>query len=157
MHSLILLVWFTLCAAQDLRQREIANSLTLGGSALALFYLLWSGNTWLGATAEQGGWAFLLALLLTMPGYATARLGAGDVKLLIALALASDSRYLLGTLIGAGVSSLLWLWLGPRLWSRLGKRRRQLLQHLEPQASEKQPFAPFLWIGLLCTTVSLHS
>ncbi len=84
MHSLILLVWFTLCAAQDLRQREIANSLTLGGSALALFYLLWSGNTWLGATAEQGGWAFLLALLLTLPGYATARLGREQPALAVA-------------------------------------------------------------------------
>lgn len=156
MHSLILLAWFTLCAAQDLRQREIANSLTLGGAALALAYLLWSGNTWLGATAEQGGWAFVLALLLTLPGYVTARLGAGDVKLLIALALASDSRYLLGTVIGAGVGSLLWLWFGPRLWPKLGKRLRQSLHHLEPTGADKQPFAPFLWAGLLCMTASLH-
>ncbi|QXI29172.1 A24 family peptidase [Pseudomonas vanderleydeniana] len=156
MHSLILLVWFTLCAAQDLRQREIANSLTLGGSALALFYMLWSGNTWLGATAEQGGWAFLLALLLTLPGYATARLGAADVKLLIALALASDSRYVLGTVIGAGVASLLWLTLGSRLWPLLGKRPRRMLHQLEPGTSDKQPFAPFLWLGLLCVTASLH-
>ncbi|KPA92649.1 MULTISPECIES: A24 family peptidase [Pseudomonas] len=156
MHSLILLLWFTLCAAQDLRQREIANSLTLGGSALALFYLLWSGTTWLGASAEQGGWAFLLALLLTLPGYVTARLGAGDVKLLIALALASDSRYLLGTVIGAGVASLLWLWLGPRLWPLLGKPLKRMLHNLEPGTSDKQPFAPFLWVGLLCMTTSLH-
>ncbi|MGY2199716.1 prepilin peptidase [Pseudomonas gingeri] len=156
MHSLVLLLWFALCAAQDLRQREIANSLTLGAAVLALAYLLWTGTTWLGATAQQGGWAFLLALLFTLPGYATGRLGAGDVKLLAALALASDSRYLLGTFIGAGVASVLWLWLGPRLWSRLGQRLRHVLRHLEPGLSRKQPFAPFLWIGLFCMTLGIH-
>ena len=59
---------------------------------MALVWLLWSGTTWLGAPAEQGGWAALLALAFTLPGYALRRLGGGDVKLLTALGLATDGR-----------------------------------------------------------------
>ena len=45
-----------------------------------------------------------LALVLTVPGYALGRFGAGDVKLLAALGLASNIEYLLGSLIGAGIA-----------------------------------------------------
>ena len=83
MQLSLLLIWLALCAAQDARQRHIANGLTLGAAVLALAYLLWTGTTWLGAEAVQGGWAFLLALAFTLPGYALRRLGAGDVKLAI--------------------------------------------------------------------------
>jgi hypothetical protein len=61
---------------------------------LAVVYLLWNGSTWLGATAEQGGWAALLALAFTLPGYGMRRLGAGDVKLMTALGLATDGRFM---------------------------------------------------------------
>ncbi|QHF42857.1 prepilin peptidase [Pseudomonas sp. S35] len=146
-HSLLLFVWLALCAVQDIRQRRIANRLTWGGLLLALVYLLWSGSTWLGAPAAEGGWACALALLFTLPGYALGRLGAGDVKLLAALALATDSHYLLGTFIGAGLASAGWLLLAPRLWPLLNQEVRYTLRYLQPQASGKQPFAPFLLAG----------
>lgn len=76
-HSVVILVWLGLCALQDMRQRQIANSLTLGAAFLALIYLVWTGTTWLGAPATDGGWAFAVALLLTLPGYALGRFGAG--------------------------------------------------------------------------------
>ena len=79
-HSAVVLLWLGLCAVQDVRQRLLANRLTLGAALLALIYLVWTGNTWLGASVGQGLWAFFLALLLTLPGYALGRLGAGDVK-----------------------------------------------------------------------------
>jgi len=82
MHFWVLWIWLALCALQDLRQRHIANTLTLGAALLAAGYLLWTGSTWLGAAAAQGGWALLLALLFTLPGYAMGRMGAGDVKLM---------------------------------------------------------------------------
>jgi len=66
MQSLVLLIWLGLCAAQDARQRRIANLLTLGVGALALVYLLYCGTTWMGAAAEQGGWACLVALAFTL-------------------------------------------------------------------------------------------
>ena len=61
MQSFVLLIWLTLCAAQDARERHIANRLTLGVGALALAYLLWSGTTWIGAPAEH--WRFLCPAL----------------------------------------------------------------------------------------------
>ena len=100
------MVWLLVCAIQDARQRLLANRLTLGAALLALVYLLWTGATWLGAPGTEGLWALVLSLLLTLPGYALGRLGAGDVKLLAALALASNTEYLLGAFIGAAVANL---------------------------------------------------
>jgi prepilin peptidase CpaA len=156
MQSFILLIWLTLCAAQDARQRHIANGLTLGVGALAVVYLLWNGTTWLGATAEQGGWAALLALAFTLPGYGLRRLGAGDVKLMTALGLATDGRHVLGVFIGAGLASVCWLLLAPRVWLYIGQGLRSDLRYLEPGLSRKQPFAPFLLVGFLLTLAWLR-
>lgn len=156
MPSLVLLIWLALCALQDIYQRRIANLLTFGAAALALLYLFSTGTTWLGASAEDGGCALLLALLFTLPGYATARLGAGDVKLFAALALATDSRYLLGTFIGAGIASALWVLFAPRLYKLVSQRHRRRLQLLAPQPSEKLPFAPFVLIGFICSLLWIH-
>lgn len=146
-QSLFLFAWLALCAAQDIRQRQIANALTLGAFLLALVYLLWSGTTWLGATPAEGGWAFALAVLFTLPGYALGRLGAADVKLLAALALATNCAYLLGTFIGAGLASATWLLLAPKLWPLMNQGLRNTLHYLGPDQSKKQPFAPFLQVG----------
>jgi prepilin peptidase CpaA len=146
-QSLFLFIWLALCAVQDIRQRQIANALTLGAFLLALFYLLWTGTTWLGATAAEGGWAFALAVLFTLPGYALGRLGAADVKLLAALGLATNGDYLLGTFVGAGLASVAWLLLAPRLWPLMNQGLRDALEYLGPQQSKKQPFAPFLLVG----------
>ncbi|WP_213942196.1 A24 family peptidase [Pseudomonas sp. dw_612] len=156
MQSLVLILWLTLCALQDARERHIANTLTLGAGALALGYLLWTGNTWLGAEAQQGGWAFLLALALTLPGYAMKRMGAGDVKLMTALGLATDGMHLLGAFIGAGVASVLWLLLAPKVWLYMNQRLKHGIRHVNPELSEKQPYAPFVLIGMACTLVWIH-
>ena len=44
-QGLVVFVWLVVCAQQDIRQRQIANRLTLGALLLALVYLLWSGST----------------------------------------------------------------------------------------------------------------
>ena len=93
-QTLVIVLWLGVCAVQDIRQRQIANTLTLGVGLLALIYLLWAGSTWLGAPRSEGGLALALALVLTLPGYALGRFGAGDVKLLAALGLASNIEYL---------------------------------------------------------------
>lgn len=156
MQSFVLLIWLSMCAAQDARERHIANGLTLGAGALALAWLLWSGTTWLGAPAEQGGWAALLALAFTLPGYALRRLGAGDVKLMAALGLATDGRHVLGVFIGAGLASVCWLLLAPRVWLHIGQGLRGRLRYLEPGMSRKQPFAPFLLVGWVLTLAVLR-
>lgn len=151
----VVLLWFTACATQDLLQRHIANSLTIGAAALALLYLLWTGHTWLGASAAEGGWALLIALLLTLPGYALNKLGAGDVKLLIALALATDRLMLLGTFIGAGLSAGLWWWLAPKICSLLNQRITPPVIGCTGKPSKKLPFAPFLLCGFSLTVLCI--
>ncbi|WP_411390412.1 prepilin peptidase [Pseudomonas sp. MPB23] len=138
-HGVVILLWLGLCAVQDMGQRQIANRLTLGAVLLALIYLLGTGSTWLGAPANEGGWAFALALLLTLPGYVLGRFGAGDVKLVAALALASTLEHLLWSLIGAAVVQAGWLL--TRQW--LSGRGDAVAK----TASIKQPFAPFLFTG----------
>ncbi len=152
MHSFILLLWLLLCAAQDARQRRIANSLTLGAAAVALVYLLWSGSTWLGAEAGQGGWACLIAL----PGFFMGRMGAGDVKLMTALGLATDGLFILGVFIGAGVASLVWMLLAPRVWLHMSQGLRDRLRYLAPDKSKKLPFAPFVLIGTGLVLLWIH-
>jgi prepilin peptidase CpaA len=156
MQSFVLLIWLTLCAAQDIRERHIANGLTLGAGALALAYLSWTGSTWLGAEGAQGAWAFLLALAFTLPGYALRRLGAGDVKLMTALALATDGAHLLGTFIGGGLASVLWQLLAPKVWLYMSQGLRGYLRHLAPGTSNKRPFAPFVWVGFILALVWIH-
>ncbi|MFJ7284091.1 prepilin peptidase [Pseudomonas sp. NPDC099000] len=156
MQSFVLLIWLTLCAAQDARERHIANGLTLGAAVLALAYLLWTGTTWLGTEAVQGGWAFLLALAFTLPGYAMKRLGAGDVKLMASLGLATDGTHVLGSFIGAGLASVIWLMLAPRVWLYMGQELRSRLRYLKPGMSKKQPFAPFVLVGFLLTLGWIH-
>ena len=155
-QGLVVFVWLVVCAQQDIRQRQIANRLTLGALLLALFYLLWSGSTWLGTSRAQGLWAFCLALLLTLPGYALGRLGAGDVKMLAALALASNSTYLLWSLIGAGVANVAWLVYGPRLLPLASQGVRARLGYLVVDPSKELPFAPFLLVGFSLAWAWLH-
>ncbi|RON62218.1 prepilin peptidase [Pseudomonas fluorescens] len=156
MHSVVLLIWLTLCAAQDARQQHIGNGLTLGAGGLAAVYLLVTGNTWLGAEAAQCGWAVLLALGLSLPGYWLKRFGAGDVKLMTALALATNGTVLLGVFIGAALSSALWLLLAPKLWLHMRQRLREHLGYLQPYKSKKLPFAPFVLIGTILTLYWIH-
>ncbi|SMQ27030.1 prepilin peptidase CpaA [Pseudomonas helmanticensis] len=156
MHSFVLLIWLTLCAAQDARQRHIGNLLTLGVGGLAAVYLLLTGQTWLGADAVQGGWAFLLALLLTLPGYLLNRFGAGDVKLMTAFAFATDGTHLLGTFIGAAIASVFWLLLAPNLWLHMSQRLRERLRYMAPEKSNKLPFAPFVLVGAILTLLWIH-
>lgn len=156
MQSFALLIWLALCAAQDARERHIANGLTVGAGALVLVYLLWTNSTWLGAEAAQGGWAFLLALAFTLPGYSLRRLGAGDVKLMTALGLATDCKHLLGTFIGAGLTSAVWLLLAPSVWVHMSQSVRARLRYLGPGASNKQPYAPFVLVGFLLTLAWGH-
>ena len=130
-HSLALLVWLALCAGQDARERQISNVLTLGAGACALAWLLATGQTWLGAHGSDAALAFAVVLLLTLPGYALGQFGAGDVKLLAALALATSLDHVLGTFIGAGVALVAW----------------QLVRRKARQPGEKKPFAPCLLAG----------
>ena len=156
MNLFFLLLWLAVCADQDARRRKVSNTLTFGGTLFFLMYLLSNGNSWLGAPAADAWWAFVLALVMTLPGYAMNRLGAGDVKLLVALALGSDYMHILGTFIGAGVATVIWLILRQKIWCHMSQWVKNRYSNLAPHASKKQPFVPFLLIGFVATTLSIH-
>ncbi|MGV8918221.1 MAG: prepilin peptidase [Pseudomonas sp.] len=156
MQLTFLLIWLLACAEQDARQKQISNWLTFGAFAVFVVCVLFKGQTWLGSSAAEGGWALLLALAFTLPGYALGRLGAGDVKLLAALALASDSLHLLGTFIGAGLASVVWLLIRQRAWPHMSQRLTQRYRQLGPETSNKQPFAPFLLVGFILVANWIH-
>lgn len=156
MDLLLLLAWLAVCADQDARQRQVSNWLTLGAGALALAYLVLRGQTWLGASAAEGGWALLFAALLTLPGYALGKLGAADVKLLAALALATDRLYLLGTLIGAGVVIVLWLLIRQKTGHLTIQWLANRYIQMDSKSQNKQPFVPFLFAGFALTRLCLH-
>ena len=149
MQCLVLLIWFTLCAEQHLRQRHIDDSLTLGGGCFALWYLFSTGHTWLGASASEGAFALALSMALTLPAYWAGRLTDAEVKLLGTLALATDRLQWLGTLGAALVGGLAWLMFGRRVWIQLDRKLRARLANLAPDASLAPPLAPFLLMGFL--------
>jgi prepilin peptidase CpaA len=156
MNLLFLLLWFAVCADQDARARRVSNELSLGAGLVALLYLLINGSSWLGAPTEQAWWALCLTLAMTLPGYALNKLGGGDVKLLLTLALASDSLHILGTFIGAGVTSVIWLMTRQKIAPYVGQRLTHRYPELFPHASDKQPFVPFLFLGFLITVACIH-
>ncbi|AXA26897.1 MULTISPECIES: prepilin peptidase [Pseudomonas] len=153
MQSIVLLMWLALCTEQDVRERQISNTLTLGVAACALAWLFATGHSWIGADASDAGWALAIVMLLTLPGYMLGRFGAGDVKLLGALALATSHQYVLGTFIGAGVTVLVWMLGRRRLWTLANPKVKKRLQRLAEQVGDKQPFAPYVLAGFLLTAV----
>ncbi|AAZ36557.1 type IV leader peptidase family [Pseudomonas savastanoi pv. phaseolicola 1448A] len=156
MKLFLLLVWFVICAEQDARRKHISNGLTLGATTLAAAWLAGTGTTWLGAPPLEAALALALELGLTLPGYALGKLGAGDVKLMAALALASDSVYLLCTFIGAGIAALTWVLLARKVQHHINQRVAQRYAYMFPDAPDKYPFSPFLLAGLLLTVALLH-
>ena len=153
MQSIVLLMWLALCTEQDIRERQIANMLTLGFATGALVWLFATGHTWIGADASDAGWALAIVMLLTLPGYMLGRFGADDVKLMGALALATSPQYVLGTFIGAGVSVVLWLLTRRRLWTLLNPKVKRRLATLTEEMGDKQAFVPYVLAGFLLTAV----
>lgn len=156
MQSIVLLLWLALCTEQDIHERQIANAVTLGAGACALAWLFATGHTWIGSQPEDAGLALVIVMALTLPGYMLGRFGGDDVKLLAALALATDHQHVLGTFIGAGVAVLVWM--GGKRWflSKLSLKVKKRLEKLAEDASNKQPFAPYVLVGFLLASVWIH-
>ena len=150
-----LLIWALLCAIQDSQHKRISNWLTLLPAAVAAGFLLWHGHSLSGSPALAVLLALLLAVALSLPGYVRGSMGAGDVKLLAALALASGPLHVLGSIAGAAISMLIWSLAGPSLWRRFPESLRLSLKLLAPGQKGGLPYAPFFFCGLLGTLIFL--
>jgi prepilin peptidase CpaA len=103
-------IWALSVAAMDIAQRRIPNFLVGGAALVCLFVLAWIGQAPLGGGAWSVAGGLALALLLTLPGYLMRQLGAGDVKMLLAVATMGGYGLVLYTFISgaliAGVVAL---------------------------------------------------
>lgn len=104
MQEIALVVWGLVVASQDFLKRKISNYLTLGVSIIGLLWLLFHGVSFNGQSWMSVIFGLAVASLLTLPGYVTKTLGAGDVKLLWAIAILCGLEMMLGSFIVASIS-----------------------------------------------------
>ncbi|KAF1052675.1 MAG: hypothetical protein GAK43_01789 [Stenotrophomonas maltophilia] len=151
--TLALLLWLALCAWHDLRHRHIANRLSLGATLVAALWLGLTQHSLLGAPWPAALVAAGLGLALSLPGWWLRRLGGGDVKVLLALGLASDPGLLLCGFAVACLFTVLTMLLAPWLLTALPlpPRAQRLLRGLAPNGGRSFPFVLALFIGVALT------
>ena len=149
----LLLLWAGACAWQDAQCKRIANSLTFSGIIVGLGYIILTKETLLGAPVGQAVVAFLAVLLLMFPGYVMGKVGAADIKMLFAIALASDIFYALVVILAAGLTMALWAWWVPNIWPKLSPKVQASIPKLAPTAEHNFPYAPFALIGMVIMTL----
>lgn len=160
---MLILAWSITCLVMDLRVRKLPNWLMLSGHIMATLVLIVTGQSLLGATPVAAIFAWLLALVLTLPAYMLKWLGAGDVKMLAAIGLLTGLNVMLASYAIAGVLILLVV-IGSLMWSRtvpwlnLKLARVHLqLPAIPPSGRQKIPFGALLAIGLMTALVMLQT
>lgn len=145
MWQVMTLVWALVIGGWDLSRRRVPNVLTFGAAAVAATWLVLTGASPLGAGLGSVLYGLGFALLVTLPGYLARKLGAGDVKLLLAIALLGGVvptlvSFVIGALV-AGAAALLWLMFGHRLG-------------LPPIRGRTLPFGAALALGFVVAVLS---
>lgn len=145
----ILIIVLAICTIIDVKTRKIPNWI-IASLFLYSIYHLWVhqqslfGHHWLDAI-----FSFTLALLMALPGYIKNQFGAGDVKLLTSIAIASSTQILLYTIAGTAISLAIWS-TGQILLKNNNKNQfHNITKKLIMQKSKKLPYAPFLFFGFI--------
>lgn len=99
----LLLLWAVVIAVIDWRQRRVPNLLLLALLGLAVAWLVWCGQGLLMAAWPASLLGGAVALLVTLPGYAVKKFGAGDVKLAAVLGFVQGWPHVSWTLLLAGL------------------------------------------------------
>ncbi len=109
----LLLTWAALIGWSDCRHRKIPNLLSLSASMVGVAILLLSGRSFLGAPWPSACWGAAFAVAVTMPAYALGKLGAGDVKFLVAVGLLTSLEVTMTTFVVSslllGALAIMWL------------------------------------------------
>ena len=142
----LVVIWAATAALWDFRFRRLPNLLTLGGAGVAVVHLLVYGSSILGASPASASAAGVGAFFVLLPFYRLGWLGAGDVKLMLAIGFLGGVDVLLITFVISGVLTLPFA-----LWSDLQRRRRR-----EPSqaAHARLPQGVFLGLGLMFATLA---
>lgn len=106
--EMIVATWCISVGLTDVFTRRLPNLLTLGMCCLALGCLCVNGQTLLDASWQSALYAILISQLLTLPAYAARLLGAGDVKLFLAIALIAGKDLTLLTFVIAAILALVF-------------------------------------------------
>lgn len=141
----------------DVRYYRIPNALSLGAWGLGLSVLLIKHSSLIGAPISSALMAAGFAALVTLPAYLLKKLGAGDVKMLVAIGLLTSFEvtatcFVTAAALGVG---MVVLWASAPLWSNL--LPMQLINGSSafgkwlstPIRKRKMPYGALFSIGLL--------
>lgn len=112
--TFVLAAWSLIVICYDICTRTIPNFLTIGALLIALLVLAVTGLSVTHQPVSSALIGFVVAMVLTVPGYLFKVLGAGDVKLLSAIGLLCGVNMMLTTFAVASISVVLF-WL---LWTK---------------------------------------
>jgi prepilin peptidase CpaA len=165
MASWLLALWAAAVFWTDLHDRRIPNVLSMSGWLLGGAVLAISGHSLTGAHWTSALQAAGAASLLTLPGYAFGKLGAGDVKFLVAIGLLTSLQITMATFIVASLmgGAAVLIWLIPRsstwLWvvahaPWLGKWHPSTDSRQRPDL--RMPFGSLLSIGLCIALLKVN-
>lgn len=144
----LLIAWGLGCAVMDYRQRRIPNSLTVGGTIVAIVYLLFDGNSILGASPASAISAGIGVILVSIPCLWLGWLGAGDVKMMSTIGFIGGVNTLILTFVFSSfltIVAVLFLWL-----KAITKNQQSTLSNL------KLPQGIFLALGLILSIFGLN-
>ncbi|MFT3857966.1 MAG: A24 family peptidase [Aquabacterium sp.] len=157
--TLLLLLWACSIAYFDARYRRIPNVLSLGAWLLGLAVLAIHQSSLMGAPWSSALWAAGFGLLATLPAYLVRKLGAGDVKFMVAIGLLTSLPVTIRCFVVAagcaGLMALFWLAI-PHLrhalappWQGNGSRLARWLD--VPASQRRMAFGTLLSAGLLAS------
>lgn len=121
-----LVLWAAAVVWIDWRQRRIPNALLLALLLPALVLLAWRGQGLLEARWVSSTIGLAVGLAVTLPGYAVAKLAAGDVKLAAVTGLVLGWPLTAWSLLAAGAVLALMSVGALLLWGFAGSRQRQV-------------------------------
>ncbi|HJW24507.1 MAG TPA: prepilin peptidase [Rhodocyclaceae bacterium] len=143
--GVLAVLWAFAIGYWDLQCRRVPNVLTFGAILVALASFAVTGASPLGADGISILAGAGLALILTLPGYLLRQLGAGDVKLLLAVALLGGTMATLVSFVVGSLTSVAaagaWVFWGPRFG------------HV-PSSGKWLPFGAALALGFAVAVVS---
>ena len=100
------IVWCLSVCLTDIYFRRIPNILTIGAAFAAVFSLLITGQALLGAHWQSVTIGVGVSLSLTLPAYTVRLLGAGDVKLILAIAVIGGWQLMLSSFVIASILAI---------------------------------------------------
>lgn len=155
-NSLVLAAWIALCAGQDARSGQVDHKLLYAPLIVAAAWLLGFGHSLLSGTLPDACLAVALTLILTLPGYARGLFGAADVKMLVVIALASTTLFVMSVIACAALLLGLWRLGAPYIWRNLSSRLKSRMAALSPTRT-RVAYAPFLFVSVVAVLLVLPS